>query len=154
MINKKVLNAQTCIYNNIKFKSKLEMYCYKYFKDNSLNIVYEPGAIKIVPGFQTNVSVWLPVKDRKTKQTNLKLKRSNILPVTYTPDFKLQYNNNIIFIETKGKPNDVYPLKRKLFLRWLTENGKKNHKYWFFEPHTQQQVRETYNIILNQIINV
>lgn len=150
--NKKILNAQPCVYENITFKSKLERYCYQYFKEHHLPIEYEPGTIKLVPGFCAKTKIWLPVKNKKTKKINLVEKRSNILPITYTPDFVLTLDNVIIYIETKGKPNDVYPLKRKLFLKWL-ENMYPQYKCWFFEPHTQQQVRETYDIILNTIIN-
>lgn len=146
MVNKKVRNASECTYNGMKFRSKLELYCYKYFLDNKLKLEYEANTYVVLPGFETNVDVYLPVKKRNSKVTELCLKTRRILPITYTPDFTLQVNNKLFFIETKGKPNDVYPLKRKLFLNYLRNL---NHKCWFFEPHNQQQVRDTYDIIKN-----
>lgn len=151
MINKKVKNASACTYNNIQFKSKLELYCYKYFRSKKMSLQYEARTYVILPKFETAVKIYLPVKKRNSKSTELKLKTNKILPVTYTPDFTLQCDDKIFFIETKGKPNDVYPLKRKLFLNMLSKNMDK--PCWFFEPHNQQQVRDTYDIILNIIDN-
>lgn len=151
MINKKVRNASECTYNDMKFRSKLELYCYKYFLDNKLKLEYEANTYVVLPKFETNVNVYLPVKKRNSRVTELCLKTKKVLPITYTPDFTLQIHDKTFFIETKGKPNDVYPLKRKLFLNYLKNL---NYKCWFFEPHNQQQVRDTYNIIQNILNDV
>ena len=151
MINKKVKNASECTYNGIKFRSKLELYCYKYFLDNKVELQYEARTYVIFPKFETNVHLYLPVKQRNSTKTELCLKNNKILPITYTPDFVLQVDNKLFFIETKGRPNDVYPIKRKLFLHHLS---KLNKECWFFEPHNQKQVHDTYNLIKTILNNV
>lgn len=114
-------------------------------------ITYELQTFVIFPAANTNVNVYLPVKQRNTSKQILQLKTKKLLPITYTPDFTIELPEHIIFIETKGKPNDVYPLKRKLFLHYLAKQ-KTNKTYWFFEPHNQQQVKDTYTLI-QKIIN-
>lgn len=148
MVNKKIKNATECTYNNINFKSKLELYCYKYFSDRNVPILYEPETYVIFPGFDTKIRLYLPVKQRNSKHKVLCLKTRKQLPITYTPDFLISIQNHRIYIDTKGKANDVYPLKRKMFLRYLTDLVD-DCEYWFFEPHNQQQVQEVYQLIQN-----
>lgn len=123
------------------------MYCYKYFKDKEINLQYEPCTIVLLEGFVSNIQVYSPTRSKK-----LKLKTAKIRPITYTPDFMFKTKNTCVFIETKGCPNDAYPLKKKLFLKTLNNLAHKNNKtYWFFEPHNQKQVQEMYEIIKNNI---
>ena len=65
--------------------------------------------------------------------------------MTYTPDFTFNYNGRLIIIEAKGKENDTYPLKRKLF-RGLLE-GQTNDNPLFFEIYTQKQLLQAIEII-------
>ena len=149
--NKKVKNAKPCFYNNIQFKSRLEMYCYKYFLNKGVKLQYEPIQYTIVDGFKPNTKIYTP-SNRKGKKV-LKLNTSKIRPITYTPDFVLETPSTLVFIETKGRPNDVYPLKKKLFLRIIdTMPMKMKKQCWFFEPHNQSQIEETYNIIKFEIL--
>lgn len=147
--NKKVKNAQKCKVDNVIFKSKLEKYCYDELKKNNFNVSYEPFKVILLPGFYPEqISIYQPIKLRKIKKYIFNKTNKKILDVTYTPDFFINLNNKKIFIETKGKPNETYPLKKKLFLHKLCEDYKKNKNiYYFFEPHNMSQVDEMIEIL-------
>lgn len=149
MSNKKVKNAQSIVIDNIKFKSKLEGYCYQQLKEVGLSPKYEPIKVTLLSGFiPDRVKIITPKK--KGSGYNLLHYCNKIRDITYTPDFMVKYKDNWIFIETKGKPNDSYPLKKKMFLKYCQDvlSKKVNKNIVFMEPHNQKQVKECVNMIL------
>ena len=138
--NKKILNAKLTSYNDINFKSKLEVACYKKLAASGLSFAYEPETIIIWQGNKiTNTVGYFPDKNKMlVPKTNYKLR-----DITYTPDFKIVYKGYTIYIDSKGHVNDVYPLKKKMFLQYL--NNKVKHL--FFEPHSVKQMVQTIDII-------
>lgn len=139
--NKKVLNAKTHLYDGILFKSGLEKAAYIKFRDAGLNPKYEQETILLVEGsvLPPNIEVWIPSKSKFIGKKKMKLR-----DMTYTPDFTFQYKDYKVFVETKGMPNDVYPVKRKLFLEYL---GRQTANILFFEPHSLAQIREIINVL-------
>jgi hypothetical protein len=76
---------------------------------------YEGTKYVIWQGFKPEIPFY-----KISKKTNkLTLQTSKIKDITYTPDFTVEYEDKILFIEAKGKQNDSYPIKRKLFLKHL-----------------------------------
>lgn len=150
MKNKKVKNAKICTYDNITFKSQLECRCYQKLTENKFNVKYEPFKISLLDGFYPKTfGLYQPTKQRSTKKYIFGRIYKKILDITYTPDFFVWFDNKKIFIETKGKPNETYPLKKKLFLKKLTEYATthSSEKYYFFEPHNVQQLDEMISIL-------
>lgn len=115
--NQKIKNATPNEYDGIKFKSKLETYVYKQLKAHNLNVEYEPIKFILVPGFE--------------------FCGKKIRPMTYTPDF---VGENFI-IEAKGRPNDVFPYKWKLFMYSLFCKDLTN-KYKLFIVHNHKETDE------------
>lgn len=113
--NKKVKNATEVKYDGIKFRSKLEVYTYKKLKEYKIYAEYETLKLELISPFE-----YKGVKVRK---------------MTYTPDF---VSDNFI-IECKGRPNDVWPIKYKLFLNYLYRN---NLNYDVYIPHNHKEVDE------------
>lgn len=147
MANKKVKNATEIEYNGIKFKSKLECSFYKKLLEAGFEPEYEQRTYPLWNGLKPSVPFY--TKDKKTKL--LKLDMNKLRDMTYTPDFTFNYNDRFIIIEAKGKANDTYPLKRKLF-RGLLE-GMTQDNPLFFEVFTQKQLLEAINIIKSYDIN-
>ena len=85
--------------------------------ETNLSYIKEPIKFELVPSFQ--------FKDKK------------IRPMTYTPDF---VGNNFI-IEAKGRPNDVFPYKWKLFQYNLVKSGL-DEQYHLFIVHNHKEVNE------------
>ncbi len=113
-INKKIKNATSTEYDDIKFKSKLELTVYKALKEKGLNPLYEANKFILQEGFRPLKPYYIKGVCPTTANGYAK-----IIQITYTPDFTIEYNNKLLFIEAKGKQNDSYPIKRKLFLKHL-----------------------------------
>ena len=77
---------------------------------------------------------------------NLELQTRTLLNITYTPDFVINKNNYKIYFDVKGKENDVYPIKKKMFLKTLEERND-GINYLFFEPHNIRQMLQAIEII-------
>ena len=112
-INKKVKNATKVIIDGINFRSKLEGYTYTKLKEAGIPIEYEQHRYMIFPSFIFNTKT--------------------VRAITYLPDFV----GNGFIIECKGKPNDAWPLREKLFKYYLANNTP-NVK--FYVVHTQKEV--------------
>lgn len=140
-------NNNFIYYDNIKFKSKLEVNCYKIFKEKDLNPQYEPFKLIVVNKQNIKINAYIPsIKTKEFKKINF------LLPITYVIDFyikrKLKDRNVHFFIETKGIPNDTYPIKKKLLLTFLNNNyGINPEDIYFFEVHNINQINECVQII-------
>lgn len=141
MSNKKVRNATVIEYNGIKFKSKLEAAFYKLLIKAGFEPQYEQRTYLLWKGCKPTIPFY--TKDKKTKL--LKLEDTKLRNITYTPDFTFNYNGRLIIIEAKGKENDTYPLKRKLF-RGLLERTVSDNPL-FFEVFSQKQLLQAIEII-------
>jgi predicted nuclease of restriction endonuclease-like RecB superfamily len=148
--NKKIKGATECSYDNIDFRSKLEVTCYKILKDSGLNPLYEEKKYPIFEGFVPQVPFY--VKNTfKRKNRNIQIVSKStakdsrkILSWDYTPDFYFEHNAYKVFVEVKGFYNDIARYKSKLF-RWKLESFQKEdpeHIYEFWEIHTKTQLLE------------
>lgn len=145
MTNHKVKNATPLEYNNIQFKSRLEVMIYTTLLQEGFNVQYEPTKYIIWEGFKPNVSFYN--KDKKTRM--LKLDNKRLIDITYTPDFVFEYKDTTIVIEAKGFENDTFPIKKKLFRKWLEKQNSQGNKYIFFEIFTKKQLMQAIDIIKN-----
>lgn len=137
-------------FNNIKFKSRLEVSCYKLLIEAGLNPSYESEKIILWEGFKpSKISYYSPKKIKRGYFTSLMQKQERVLlSITYTPDFIVKKDNFIIYFDVKGLPNDTYPIKKKMFLKYL-ENKEDEFNYVFFEPHNIGQIKQCIQIINN-----
>lgn len=149
------------VFDNIEFKSNLEITCYRLLKKNGMIFEYEKhkfvisnphtinSLVTIYCSTLTTIEVKKSTSENKKREVSVFKKLSNnISAITYTPDFTMEYKDYFIIIETKGKANDVYPYKRKLFLKFLsTFANLKNKKIIFFEPHNYSHIEEMITII-------
>lgn len=145
--NKKVLGATRILYNNILFRSLLEKSCYKKLEESELVFSYETERIIIWEGCKLSLPVFTPKKLGPGKYGQiLEEQKRNLLNITYTPDFVVLYKDYKIYFDVKGKENDIYPLKKKMFIKHLQQR-QDNIKYIFFEPHNVRQMLQAINLI-------
>lgn len=135
-MNRKIRNASKTVVDNITMRSKSEVMMYNLLKENNFNFQYEPLKIILLEGFQPGN--WL-----KGDKIHSYKERA----VTYTPDFVVYENDCIYLIEVKGFPNDVYPLKRKLLLKWIEEQSL---RYFFLEVHDVSDMKKCIKIISDE----
>lgn len=140
--NKKIKNASPLEYDGISFKSKLEKMAYQTLKEQSFPVLYEPKKFIIWEGFRPNVPFYN--KDASTRM--LKMDSKKVIDISYTPDLMFEYNNHLIIIEMKGFENNTYPLKKKIFRKWLESNYPNSI---YFEIFTKKQLLQAIDIIKN-----
>lgn len=143
VINKKVRNATIISYNGITFKSKLELYCYKRLTELKIKFVYEEKTFELIPAFQFKNDSYELFK--KNGQRYFGPQRNHIRSMIYTPDFV----GDGWIIETKGNPNDAFPIKWKLFKQHLNDNHLDINLYM---PRNQGQIDEVVKIIYERIL--
>lgn len=148
--NQKVRNAQKCSYNGIVFRSNLELYCYKMLELAKLPFEYEKRTYitHCKNKLTTTTAIVYSTSKKSEKKPKVVSKRAikTLQQTTYTPDFTMETDDYVYIIETKGNPNDAYPLRRKMFLSEMENTSSK--PVIFLEPHNQSEVKECiYDII-------
>jgi hypothetical protein len=133
VVSKKVM------YNGVTFSSGLEKYMYKALLEAKIDFDYEGEVFELIPSFHFQ-------NDCIERQSNSKgeyINRGNkkVLNIKYTPDF-VGYD---FIIETKGRANDSFPLRWKMFKYLMTLT---NDNRTLYKPQNQKEVDETIKLIL------
>ena len=147
--NKKIKNAKGVDYNEIHFRSNLEVFCYKKLIELGIDFEYEKIKADLIPAFDLiSTRAFYPIESGKNKGTWREVEKVN--KKSYTPDFVMNYLNYYIVIECKGFANDDYPTKRKLYLSHLESKFKGSDLHpIFLEPHSQKQINLCIDFIKN-----
>lgn len=145
MINKKIKNATSTEFNDIKFKSKSEVMVYKTLLQEGFKPNYEPTKYIIWEGFKPSVLTYKP-----DKAGELVIQNKKLIDITYTPDFLFVApdNKTLVILEVKGFCNDLYPVKEKMFRKFLEELSENyNQPVIFFQIKTKKQLLQAVKII-------
>ena len=135
------VRAKKVIVDNIEFKSGLEAYMYKALKSAKIKAEYEGTTFELVPSF---VSVNDSYERTGNGKGEFKYRgNKNILNIKYTPDFI----GSDFIIECKGRPNESFPIRWKLFKKYVAY---KMPKYSLYKPQNQKECDETVNLILGK----
>ena len=151
--NKKVVNATRNTFNGISFKSLLEKVVYSTLSQLGYNPQYEPQTFTLFEGFTPITPFYDKMSDSKVKKALLKykmleLKSGKIIGIKYTPDFYFRYKNIDIYIEAKGMENDVFYIKKKLFIKFLDDRFiNTGQKSMYFEIYNKRQLLQALEII-------
>lgn len=138
MGRKKVNTAKSKpVYNGITFDSSLEVYCYKQLQANNLSFKYTEVTYVLINPFTFNGLSYEPDKKRGLL---LSKKSPKLQSIKYTPDF---IGSNWI-IETKGFANANFPMRYKLFKKYLTDS---DIKFDLYLPKNQRQVDQCIELI-------
>ena len=125
-------------YDGIKFASGLEKYMYCALKKAGIKAKYEGETFVLINGFHFENKVYERQSNSKGLFKNRSCKR--ILPIKYTPDF---IGENFI-IETKGRPNESFPIRWKLFKYLMT---KQFPNYTLYKPQNQKECDQVIELI-------
>lgn len=108
--------GRTC--NGIVFDSQLEM---RYYRE------------VVLPGVESGLIKTYELQKKYELQPKFKHGGKTVLPITYVADFYIEYSDgHIEVLDTKGMPDSVAKLKRKMFLfhypdaqfRWISYSKK------------------------------
>lgn len=134
------VRAKKISYDGINFASGLEKYMYMALKKNKIKAKYEGETFVLINGFHFENESYERQANGKGELINRGSKR--ILPIKYTPDF---IGDNFI-IETKGRANESFPIRWKLFKKLITEQFP---AYTLYKPQNQRECDRVIELILN-----
>ena len=134
------VQAKKVTYDGIKFASGLERYMYMALKKAKIKAKYEGKTYEIIKGFNFKNSCI--AKAANGKGDFKERGKKKILPIKYTPDFI----GKDFIIECKGRANESFPLRWKLFKKYLV-NNKLYHR--LYKPQNQKQCDKTVELILS-----
>ena len=136
------VRAKKVTFDGIKFASGLEKYMYIALKKAKIHAIYEGATFEVQEGFMFNTDSYERQGNGKGAMINRGQKK--ILNIKYTPDFV----SDSFIIECKGRANESFPLRWKMFKKYV--NHKMKH-VTLYKPQNQKECDEVINLILNKI---
>jgi hypothetical protein len=136
------VQSKKIIYDGIKFASGLERYMYMALKKAKIKALYEGETFELMEGFEFPFESYERCGNGKGDYKNRGNKK--IFNIKYTPDFV----GKGFIIETKGRANESFPLRWKMFKKLITEN--KLGPFTLYKPQNQKECDETIKLILSK----
>ena len=136
------VRAKKVTFDGIKFASGLEKYMYQALKNAKIYAIYEGATFELQEGFMFNIDSY--ERQGNGKGTMINRGQKKILNIKYTPDFV----SPSFIIECKGRANESFPLRWKMFKKYV--NRKMKH-VTLYKPQNQKECDEVINLILNKI---
>lgn len=126
--------------DGIKFASGLEAYMYRALKKAKIKAQYEKRSFELQSSFEFKNSSY----ERQSNGKGDMVDRGNkkVLAIKYTPDFE---GTNFV-IECKGRANESFPIRWKLFKKHIADNYPNMRLY---KPQRQSECDDVINLIKN-----
>ena len=134
------VRAKKVTFDGIKFASGLEKYMYVALKKAKIKAKYEGQTYIIQEGFDFKNKSY----ERQSNGKGLMVNRGSkkIQPIKYTPDFI----SDSFIIECKGRANESFPMRWKMFKKYVNHNMK---HVTLYKPQNQKECDEVINLITN-----
>ena len=136
------VRAKKVIYDGITFASGLEKYMHRALKKAKIKAEYEGETFTLINGFNFEIDSYERQSNGKGEFKNRGDKK--ILPIKYTPDF---VNENFI-IECKGRANESFPMRWKLFKRMINIS---RPYVTLYKPQNQKECDQVIELIIKNI---
>ena len=128
--------------DGITFASGLEKYMYLALKEAKIEAKYEGKTYVLQDSFVFNNKSYEKQSNGKGEFKNRGEKK--ILNIKYTPDFV----SSSFIIECKGRANESFPIRWKMFKNYVKEYLK---HVTLYKPQNQKDCDEVIRLILNKI---
>ena len=132
------VRSKKVTFDGITFASGLERYMYQVLKKAKIKATYEGQTFVLQEGFMFNNESFERQSNGKGDMVNRGCKK--ILSIKYTPDF---VNNNFI-IECKGRANESFPMRWKMFKKHVKENLP---SVTLYKPQNQKECEQVIELI-------
>ena len=131
-------------YDGIKFASGLEKYMYIALKNAGLHTtaIYEGMTFVLQEDFKFNVDSYERQANGKGQMVNRGQKK--IQNIKYTPDFV----SSSFIIECKGRANESFPIRWKMFKKYVKHKMK---HVTLYKPQNQKECDQVIELITNKI---
>ena len=138
------VQAKKIKYDGINFASGLERYMYMALKKAKIKAQYEGECFTLLEGFEFTS----PAYERQSNGKGEFVNRGNrkILPIKYTPDFV----GEGFIIECRGRANESFPMRYKLFKKYVETNLK---GVTLYKPQNQSECDKVVQMILEKTKN-
>ena len=132
------VRAKKVTFDGIKFASGLEKYMYVALKNAKIKSKYEGETYVLQEAFNFNVDSYERQANGKGEMKNRGQKK--ILNIKYTPDFV----SSSFIIECKGRANESFPLRWKMFKKYVNKHLK---HVTLYKPQNQKECDEVIKLI-------
>ena len=132
------VRAKKVTFDGIKFASGLEKYMYQALKKAKVKAAYEGETYVLQEAFHFDVDTYERQSNGKGDMVNRGQKK--ILNIKYTPDFV----STSFIIECKGRANESFPLRWKMFKKYIKDNLK---HVTLYKPQNQKECDEVIKLI-------
>ena len=133
------VRAKKVSFDGITFASGLERYMYQALKKAKIHADYEGCTFTLQEGFTLENESYERQSNCKGEMVNRGCKK--ILPIKYTPDFV----SSSFIIECKGRANESFPMRWKLFKNYVNRNM--SHVI-LYKPQNQKECDKVIELIL------
>ena len=137
------VRAKKVVYDGITFASGLEKYMYMALRKAKIKAAYEGITYEVFPGFMFDNESYERQANGKGDLVNRGCKK--ILGIKYTPDF-IGLTDEFI-IECKGRANDTFPMRWKLFKKFVKDNLP---SVTLYKPQNQKECDKVVELILKK----
>ena len=128
------VNSKKITIDGITFASGLEKYMYQALKDAKIKAQYEGKTFTVSEGFNfPNISIERCANGKGDYKNRGEKK---VLPIKYTPDFV----GDGFIIECKGRANESFPLRWKLFKKVVSSE---HPHVIIYKPQNQKECDDT-----------
>ena len=135
------VRAKKVSFDGITFASGLERYMYQALKKAKIQADYEGCTFTLQEGFMLKNESYERQSNGKGEMVNRGCKK--ILPIKYTPDF---IGHNFI-IECKGRANESFPIRWKMFKKYVKENLP---HVTLYKPQNQKECDKVIELIIKK----
>ena len=133
------VRAKKVTFDGIKFASGLEKYMYQALKKAKIKAKYEGETYIVQEGFEFKNESYERQSNGKGELVNRGSKK--VLPIKYTPDFI----SDSFIIECKGRANESFPIRWKMFKKYVKENLP---RVILYKPQNQKECDKVIELII------
>ena len=138
------VRSKKVTFDGIKFASGLEKYMYISLKKAKIKAKYEGETYVLQEAFSFNIDSYERQANGKGDMVNRGQKK--ILNIKYTPDFV----SDSFIIECKGRANESFPLRWKMFKKYVNKHLK---HVTLYKPQNQKECDEVIKLITKKSKN-
>jgi len=135
------VRAKKVSFDGITFASGLERYMYQALKKAKIHAIYEGATFELQEGFMFDIDSYERQGNGKGDMVNRG--RKKILNIKYTPDFV----SPSFIIECKGRANESFPMRWKMFKKYVNHNMK---HVTLYKPQNQKECDKVIELIIQK----
>ena len=137
------VRSKKVTFDGIKFASGLEKYMYIALKKAKIKSKYEGQTYVLQESFNFEIDSFERQANGKGDMVNRGQKK--ILNIKYTPDFV----SDSFIIECKGRANESFPIRWKMFKKYVNDNLK---HVTLYKPQNQKECDKVIELIIKNKI--